>query len=74
MFEITKIRARRLKKLAIYGLAIYGVISLVRGCENETFGYQINQKPASRVEYSSSRQDIQSESVLETKLEDMYVR
>lgn len=35
MFEITKIRIRRLSKLAVYGLAAYGVICLFKGCSAE---------------------------------------
>ena len=48
MFEITKIRARRIKKLVIYGLAIYGAVCLFKSCTAE--GAEINMYTPSALE------------------------
>jgi len=36
MFEITRIRFRRAYKLALYSLAIYGALTLTKGCREES--------------------------------------
>jgi len=75
MFEISKIRLRRLKTLTVYGLAIYGAFSLIKGCENETFGHEISKMPTSKIEYiTAQRTQDKAISLLETKLENIYVR
>ena len=77
MFEIAKIRARRLKTLVIYVLVIYGTINLVKGCQNGTFGYETNKTPATRIEYFLNQRNEEADkpiSLLETKLEDMYLK
>ncbi len=41
VFEISKIRMRRAKKLVLYSLAIYGGFSFLRGCSQGTYGGEL---------------------------------
>lgn len=43
MFEITKIRARRINRFVVYSLAIYGAICLFRGCDAEAMQIDSNR-------------------------------
>lgn len=66
MFEITKIRIRRLSKLAVYGLALYGGICLFKGCSAE--GAMINQEAKMYQTYQTLEQK-EGNSALEGMLE-----
>ena len=81
MFEISKIRMRRLKNLIVYGLAVYGAITLLRGCGNEAQSYEIQDRPyaAGRIEYAVNQQSreaaaIPEPSLLELRADGMCMR
>lgn len=79
MFEITKIRIKRLKNLVVYSLAIYGALTLLKGCENETEGYEIQNRSyvAGRIEYVVNQQENNGKTVpslLEKQIKNIYMR
>ena len=77
MFEITKIRLKRAKTITLYGLAIYGAMSLMRGCQDESMGYEMQKIRGNRIEYKVMQNDGAKEgesSLLESRIENIYMR